>query len=57
MYNALRYGVSEKFLFMRDDTTDPALYYSGNHTVVAVHVPFSGEVRLPPFVYAAFADG
>ena len=59
-YNALRYGVSERFLLSVDDTTAPEEYYSGGvHShLTAVHVwTFSGEMRLPPFVYSNFDVG
>ena len=55
-YNALRYGVSERFLLSRDDTTDANTYYSGNvHNPVFFNAGnFSGELRLPPFVVSSF---
>ena len=58
-YNALRYGVSERFLLSVDNTTAPDQYYSGNvHNLVAVPIwTFSWEMRLPPFVVANFAVG
>ncbi len=55
-YNALRYGVSERFLLSRDNTTDANTYYSGNvHNPVFFNAGnFSGTLRLPPFVVSNF---
>ena len=57
-YNALRYGLSETFLFSVDITSNPARYYSGNfQNIQPVHMgTFSGELRLPPFVVAKFTN-
>ena len=57
-YNALRYGISESFLFSLDGIEDPAEYYSGGAlNILPVHMDtFSGELRLPPFVVANFGN-
>ncbi|MCX6822873.1 MAG: hypothetical protein NTX91_02655 [candidate division SR1 bacterium] len=57
-YNALRYGISETFLFTLDNAADPATYYSGGfQNIVSVRPgTFSGELRLPPLVMAHFGN-
>ncbi len=55
MYNALRYDVSEKFLFSIDTTTGTEQFYSwSNQPHYFDENTFSGEIRLPPFVFAHF---